>query len=84
MFIRASQLRFGAADTPARLNAAFAEMRRAVTLLAGDQEADTLTEVLFSALHGPVTLSRAGRLRPGYDSERLDALVEQFTAIRRR
>jgi AcrR family transcriptional regulator len=79
MFTRATTLRFAAEDTPAQLNAAFAEMRQAVGLIAGDQDADTLTEVLFAALHGLVTLARAGRLRPGYDSERVHLLIDQFT-----
>jgi hypothetical protein len=35
--------------------------------------------VLWAALHGLVTLARTGRLRPGYDSERIQLLVDQFT-----
>jgi AcrR family transcriptional regulator len=79
MFTRATTLHFAAQDTPPELNAAFAEMRLAVVLVADDEEADALTEVLFSALHGLVALGRAGRLRPSHDGERLHLLVEQFT-----
>ncbi|HEY6576204.1 MAG TPA: TetR/AcrR family transcriptional regulator [Mycobacterium sp.] len=82
MFTRATALRFAAQDTPPQLTAAFAELHQAVSLVADGQDADALTEVLFAALHGLVTLSRAGRLRPGYDSDRLNLLVRQFTGRR--
>ena len=78
MFTRTTALRFAAQDTPPQLTAAFAELRHAVGLVAEEQDADALTEVFFAALHGLVTLSRAGRLRPGYDSDRLQLLVNQF------
>ena len=71
MFTRATTLRFAAEDTPPELTAAFAELHHAVGLVADEQDADALTEVLWAALHGLVTLSRAGRLRPGYESDRL-------------
>jgi AcrR family transcriptional regulator len=83
MFTRATALRFADQDTPPQLTAAFEELRHAVGLVADEQDGDTLTEVLWAALHGLVTLSRAGRLRPGYDSDRLQLLVERFTADRR-
>jgi len=79
MFTRATSLRFAAEGTPAQLTAAFAELHQAVALVAGEHDADTLTEVFWAALHGLVILSRTGRLRAGYDSDRLDALVKQFT-----
>jgi AcrR family transcriptional regulator len=82
MFTRVTTLRFAAQDTPSQLTAAFAELHQAVSLVADEQDADALTEVLWAALHGLVTLSRAGRLRPGYDSERLQLLVNQFTTRR--
>jgi AcrR family transcriptional regulator len=82
MFARATTLRFAAKDTPAALTAAFAELREAVGLVGDRQDADTLTEVLWAALHGLVTLGRSGRLRPGFDSERLQLLVNQFTSRR--
>jgi len=82
MFTRATTLRFAAQDTPAQLDAAFAELRHAVGLAADEHDADTLTEVFWAALHGLVTLTRTGRLRPGYDSDRLQLLVKQFTSRR--
>jgi AcrR family transcriptional regulator len=84
MFTRETTLRFAAQDTPPQLTAPFAELRHAVGLVADEQDADALTELLWAALHGLVTLSRAGRLRPGYDSERLQLLVNQFTSRRER
>ncbi len=82
MFTRTTALHFAAEDTPPALKTAFAELRQAVEIVAGEQDADTLTEVFFAALHGLVTLNRAGRLRPGYDSDRLQLLVERFTRER--
>jgi len=80
MFTRATTLHFAANDTPAQLMAAFAELRSVVGLVADESDTDALTEVLFAALHGLVTLSRAGRVRRGYDSDRLRLLVGQFTS----
>ena len=82
MFTRATTLRFAAQDTPPQLEAAFAELHQAVGLIADEQDADALTEVFWAALHGLATLTRAGRLRPGYDSDRLQVLVNQFTGSR--
>lgn len=78
MFTRATALPFAAEDTPIQLTAAFAELQHAVALIADDQDADALTEVLWAALHGLVALGRAGRLRPGYEAERVQLLVKRF------
>ncbi|OBJ89980.1 TetR/AcrR family transcriptional regulator [Mycobacterium asiaticum] len=79
MFTRATALRFGAEDTPDQLTAAFVELRDAVALVADEKDADTLTEVLWAALHGLVTLGRSGRLRPDHFRERLEILIDQFS-----
>jgi AcrR family transcriptional regulator len=79
MFTRATTLRFAAQDTPPQLRAGFTELRQAVEGVADDQDAEALTEVFWAALHGMVTLTRTGRLRPEYESERLQILVNQFT-----
>lgn len=79
MFTRATALKFAARDTPPQLSAAFAELHEAVSLVADERDTDALTEVLWAALHGLVTLGRAGRLRPDHASERLRLLVDQFT-----
>lgn len=81
MFTRATTLRFAAEDTPPQLTAAFTELRQALAVLADGQDADALTETFWAGLHGLVALTRAGRLRPGYDSERLDVLVASFTGL---
>jgi AcrR family transcriptional regulator len=79
MFTRATTLHFAAADTPPELHAAFAELRAAVDLVAGTRDVDTLTEVLWAALHGLITLDRDGRLRPEYQGARVDLLVDEFS-----
>ncbi|AFC52550.1 TetR/AcrR family transcriptional regulator [Mycobacterium paraintracellulare] len=78
MFTRATTLPFAAAETPAELTAAFAELRTAVDMVAGARDADTLTEVLWAALHGLVTLDRSGRLRPNHHGARVDILISGF------
>ena len=55
------RLRFGGADTPEPLSAGFAELREAVAAVVGWPDVDTLTEVLWAALHGLTTLSRNER-----------------------
>jgi len=60
--------------------AAFDGLRQAVSLVASEAEADTLTEVFWAALHGLASLSRGGRLRPDYERERVDALIARFCA----
>ncbi len=47
----------------------------------GERDADTLTEVLWAALHGLTTLGCNGRLRPGHDTDRIDLLVAQFRVL---
>lgn len=82
MFTRTTRLRFGAEDTPAPLTAAFVEVREAAAGIGGECDVDTLTEVLWAALHGLTTLSRNGRLRPGREHDRIDLLVTQICAAR--
>jgi AcrR family transcriptional regulator len=79
MFTRVTSLRFAAQDTPPQLRAAFAELHEPVGVIADEHGADALTEVFWAALHGLVTLTRTGRLRPADDSERLQLLVSQCT-----
>lgn len=78
MFTRATRLRFGAEDTPVPLSAGFAELRQAVASVAGGRDVDTLTEVLWAALHGLTMLGRNHRLRPGRETERIQLLVAGF------
>jgi hypothetical protein len=53
-------------------------LRSAVATIAGERDVDTLTEVLWAALHGLTTLSRNDRIRPGHDVDRIDLLVARF------
>lgn len=78
MFTRATRLPFGSPDTPTPLSAAFAELRQAVDTVAGGRDVETLTEVVWAALHGLTTLARNDRLRPGRDAERIQLLIAQF------
>jgi hypothetical protein len=59
-------------------DAAFAELRQAVGAVADEHDVDALTEVFWAALHGLVTLTRDGRLRPGHDADRRRLLVNEF------
>jgi len=77
---RTERVRFGADDTPAPLSAAFAELRAAVAIVATKRDVDTLTEVLWAALHGLTMLGRNDRLRPGRDIDRIELLVAFFLA----
>ena len=78
MFTRSTTLRFGPAVDATPLANAYAELRAAVATIAGGRDVDTLTEVLWAALHGLTTLGRNGRLRPGHDTDRIDLLVANF------
>lgn len=80
MFTRATTLRFAADDTPAELTAGFDELRAAVDMVAGARDPDTLTEVVWAALHGLVTLDRSGRLRPDHRTARIDLLIASIVA----
>jgi AcrR family transcriptional regulator len=81
MFTLNTELPFGRPEAPRELQAAFAELREAVTPLAGGRNPDTLAEVAWSALHGVATLTRARRLRPDYHQARLTMLVDQLAGV---
>jgi hypothetical protein len=80
MFTRSTRLHFGPDDAPTPLSAAYAELRATVLTIAGARDVDTLTEILWAALHGVVMLDRGHRLRPDHRSSRLDLLIDQFRA----
>jgi len=75
MFTLHTGLPFGQTDVPLPVHAGFEELRAAVAPLAGDRHLDTFTEVFWSALHGLVMLTRAGRLRQSQAGLRLPLLV---------
>jgi len=79
MFSQSVSLAFAVPQTPAPMRAGFDELRHVVQPVAGTQDAGLLTEVLWSALHGLVTLTRSGRLPPAAHAQRLSLLVGRFT-----
>ena len=80
MFTLATGLPFGRPEAPAQLHDAFAEIRKAVEPLAGSRDAETLTEVAWSSMHGLASLARAGRLRPDFRDQRIAILTDLLTS----
>ncbi|WP_433261741.1 TetR/AcrR family transcriptional regulator [Actinosynnema sp. CS-041913] len=78
MFVRRVDLPFGTAETPDELRAAFGEFIAAVAPVAAQRDLETLTEVVWSALHGLATLTDGRRLRPDHARARLDLLLAAF------
>ncbi|HEX5405176.1 MAG TPA: TetR/AcrR family transcriptional regulator [Pseudonocardiaceae bacterium] len=79
MFTMRIDLPFGQRDTPAPLQAGFVAIRDA--LVSGDRDADelaALAELVWSALHGIVTLHRTGRLPAESQAQRMALLVSVF------
>ncbi|MFF0264291.1 TetR/AcrR family transcriptional regulator [Kribbella sp. NPDC004536] len=76
MFVRPTDLTFGSPESPTILKAAFDQFLAAVEPHA---DAETLAEVLWSALHGQATLNRTHRLRPTHRAARAELLVELLT-----
>jgi AcrR family transcriptional regulator len=72
-----AELPFAQPDTPTPLHEAFAELRQALVPFGSAHDVDTLTEVVWSALHGLATLSRSRRLRPDLTEQRLALLVRK-------
>jgi AcrR family transcriptional regulator len=81
MFSRATDLPFGTAETPAAMRDAFGELLRVVHEIAPGDDEEALTEVLWSALHGLVTLTRGGRLPPDRHDRRLKLLLDRFAGL---
>ncbi|MEU8224453.1 TetR/AcrR family transcriptional regulator [Kribbella sp. NPDC048915] len=79
MFVRPTALTFASADTPALLKTAFAEIQAAIEPFAAGDDPETLTEVLWSALHGQATLTQATRLRPANHTERVALLITRLS-----
>jgi AcrR family transcriptional regulator len=82
MFTLATDLPFGRPEAPAQLHDAFDEIRKAVEPLAAGRDPETLTEVVWSSMHGLASLARAGRLRPDFHQKRLAILVDLLTSGR--
>jgi AcrR family transcriptional regulator len=82
MFTLATDLPFGRPEAPAQLHDAFDEIRKAVEPLAGSRDPETLTEVVWSSMHGLASLTRAGRLRPDFHDQRMAILADLLTSGR--
>ncbi len=80
MFSRPTRLRFADETSAAPLQSAFSALRAAVEPIAGGRDVDTLTEVLWSTLHGLTTLARNQRLRPGHARQRVELLVASIAS----
>jgi AcrR family transcriptional regulator len=79
MFTHAVDLPFASPEAPPALQGAFGELREAVRPLARDDDLETLTEALWSGLHGLLTLMRNGRLRREDHERRLALLLSRFS-----
>jgi AcrR family transcriptional regulator len=79
MFTRSVDLPFATPEAPPELREAFGELREGVRPLAGDENVETLTETVWSALHGLLTLMRDGRMLPEGHEARLAILIGRFS-----
>ena len=71
---------FAADNTPPELSAGFIAIVDALnTLDPPPDDLGTAAEVLWGAMHGLATLTRAGRFRPEQHDRRIDELVRTFT-----
>lgn len=82
MFTLAVPLPFAKEETPQPMKDAFAAIQRVVEPHAGRRDPGILTEVVWSAVHGQVTLTRGGRLPEHFQRQRLSMLVDQIQASR--
>ncbi|MEU1985788.1 TetR/AcrR family transcriptional regulator [Nocardia sp. NPDC019395] len=73
MFVLPTDLTFGD-GAPEPLRNAFAELATTFAPFATTTDVETLTETIWSTLHGLVTLERNNRLRPGHREQRLAIL----------
>ncbi|MET8121042.1 WHG domain-containing protein [Micromonospora sp. NPDC005291] len=71
-------LALGVDGVPAAPRAVFAELRAALTPLAGGRDPDVMAEVGWSLLHGVVMLTRGGRLRPEAQEERETMIADRL------
>ena len=78
MFVLPTDLTFGA-GAPEPLRNAFAELVTTFAPFAATTDVETLTETVWSTLHGLATLERDNRLRPGRREQRLAILQNWLT-----
>ncbi|WP_433859706.1 TetR/AcrR family transcriptional regulator [Streptomyces kronopolitis] len=80
MFSLDNGLPFAEESTPAPLQDAFAALRDPLAEHAQPDEPGLFVEAFWAALHGLVTLTRAGRLPAERVSDRLALLVDRFVS----
>ncbi|GAA1868767.1 TetR/AcrR family transcriptional regulator [Asanoa iriomotensis] len=80
MFNQAVSLPFATAEAPQALQAGFDELRQVVRPFAANDDEDLLAEVLWSGLHGLVSLTRGGRLPRQEHDRRLALLLGRLGA----
>jgi AcrR family transcriptional regulator len=80
MFTGTVDLTFASPQTPVALQEGFGELREAIRPLVGDDDLDAQTEVFWAGLHGLMTLTQGGRLRPEGHDRRLALLLQRFGA----
>src|SRR3954468_719440 len=80
MFSLSTGLPFADDATPAPLQAGFDALLEVFARIAGPAHPGVLTEVGWAALHGLVTLTRAGRLPAEHTGARLEVLVDRLVA----
>lgn len=78
MFSLRTGLVFASEQTPAPMQAGFTALLAVFQESAGDADPGLFTEVAWAALHGLVTLTRAGRLPADHTEERLDILTDRL------
>jgi len=76
MFNLSNGLPFADEATPAPMREGFMALLDTLKEVAGSVAPGLFTEVAWAALHGLVTLTRAGRLPPEHTPERLKVLVD--------
>ncbi|MGW9024512.1 TetR-like C-terminal domain-containing protein [Streptomyces sp. NPDC055722] len=82
MFQLDGGLAFANEDTPKPLKDAFAALLESLGEVSGDGVHPALfTEVFWAALHGLVTLTRAGRLPPADAERRVELLVDRLAMV---
>ena len=76
MFALSTDLRFAEADTDPVLRDAFSALASVVSPFTTDP--DIATEFVWSTLHGLAELERAGRIKSGGRSKRIEMLVRSL------
>ncbi|MEU6125957.1 TetR/AcrR family transcriptional regulator [Streptomyces sp. NPDC047123] len=75
-------LAYAQEDTPEPLKDAFAALLECLGEVSGDAvDPGLFTEVFWASLHGVVTLTRAGRLRPEDSEARVELLVDRLAVV---